>query len=52
MTGHAQRFRSAFGPIREHFWPDRHRVQADDDRGERVGRFQGWNEVTRLQMAA
>ncbi len=51
-AGHAQRFLSAFGPIREHFCPKRHRLRAVDYRGERMHRFQVWNEVTGLQRAA
>ncbi len=50
-AGHAQRFLSAFGPIREHFCPRRHRLRAEDYRRERARRFQVWNEVTSLQMA-
>ncbi len=50
-AGHAQRFLSAFGPIREHFCPRRHRLKAADDRRERAGRFQVWNEVSGLQPA-
>jgi putative transposase len=50
--GHAQRFLSTFGPIREHFCPRRHRLRAEDYRRERVLRFQVWNEVSSLQMAA
>ena len=45
-AGHAQRFLSAFGPIREHFCPRRHRLKAADYRRERATRFQVWNEVT------
>ena len=51
-TGHAQRFLSAFGPIREHFCPRRHRLRAEDYRRERAYRFQVWNEVTGLQTTA
>ncbi len=51
-AGHAQRFLSAFGPIREHFCPRRHRLRAEEYRRERVRRFQVWNEVIRLQKAA
>ena len=51
-AGHAQRFLSAFGPIREHFCPRRHRLRAEDYRRERVLRFQAWTEVSNLQMAA
>jgi putative transposase len=50
--GHAQRFLSTFGPIREHFCPRRHRLRADEYRRERARRFQVWNEVSCLQMAA
>jgi putative transposase len=50
--GHAQRFLSACGPIREHFCPHRHRFRADEYRRERARRFQAWNEVTGLHMAA
>jgi len=50
-SGHAQRFLSAFGPIREHFCPRRHRLKAEEYRRERACRFQVWNEVTSLQMA-
>ena len=50
--GHAQRFLSAFGPIREHFCPRRHRLMAAADCRERAHRFQVWNEVTSLQPAA
>ncbi len=49
---HAQRFLSAFGPIREHFCPRRHRLRAEAYRKERACRFQIWNEVTSLQTAA
>ena len=50
--GQAQRFLAAFGPIREHFCPRRHRLKAADYRRERARRFQVWNEVTGAQMAA
>ena len=50
--GHAQRFLSAFGPIREHFCPRRHRLRAEEYRRERARRFQVWNEVSSLQVAA
>ncbi len=45
-AGHAQRFLSAFGPIREHFCPRRHLLKAGEYRAERQRRFQVWNEVT------
>ncbi len=50
--GHAQRFLAAFGPIREHFCPRRHRLPAEEYRRERARRLQVWNEVTGLQMGA
>lgn len=51
-AGHAQRFLSAFGPIREHFCPRRHRLPAEAYRRERACRFQVWNDVTSLSTAA
>ncbi len=51
-AGHAQRFLSAFGPIRDHFCPRRHRLKAAESRRERVHRFAVWNAVTRAQLAA
>ncbi len=51
-AGHAQRFLSAFGPIREHFCPRRHRFTAEAYRRERMHRFQAWNEVIGMQVAA
>ncbi len=50
--GHAQRFLSAFGPIREHFCPRRYRLRADEYRRECARRFQVWNDVSGLQKAA
>ncbi len=51
-AGHAQRFLSAFGPIREHFCPRRHRLKAREYRAQRAHRFQVWHEVTGVQIAA
>ena len=51
-AGHAQRFLSAFGPIRDHFCPRRHRLKAAEYRRERVQRFAVWNAVTGAQLAA
>ncbi|MDP9378771.1 MAG: IS6 family transposase [Chloroflexota bacterium] len=45
-AGHAQRFLSAFCPIREHFCARRHRMKAGEYRAQRQSRFQVWNEVT------
>ncbi len=50
--GHAQRFLSACGPIREHFCPRRHRIKAETYRQERAKRFRVWNEITGIQLAA
>ncbi len=50
--GHAQRFLSAFGPIRGHFCPRRHRLKAEEYRRERARRFQVWNEVVSFPSAA
>src|ERR671932_1462845 len=44
-AGHAQRFLAAFGPIRAHFCPRRHRLKAREYRAERQRRFQVWHEV-------
>ena len=44
-SGHAQRFLAAFGPIREHFCPPRHRLKAREYRAERTLRFQAWTEI-------
>ena len=51
-AGHAQRFLSAFGLIREHFCPRRHRLKAQEYRAQRQARFLVWYEVTRVQAAA
>ncbi|MBC7810940.1 MAG: IS6 family transposase [Burkholderiales bacterium] len=51
-AGHAQRFLSAFGPIREHFCPRRHRFKAQEYRAERARRMATWNEITGVQLAA
>jgi putative transposase len=51
-AGHAQRFLSAFGPIRQHFCPRRHRLRAEEYRRVRMERFQVWNDVISLQVTA
>ncbi|MDP9412141.1 MAG: DDE-type integrase/transposase/recombinase, partial [Actinomycetota bacterium] len=51
-AGHAHRFLSAFGPIRDHFCPRRHRMKAGEYRAERQKRFQAWNKVTGTGAAA
>ena len=49
---HAQRFLSAFGLIREHFFLRRHRLKAQEYRAHRTQRFELWNEVTGVQTTA
>ncbi|WP_201391240.1 IS6 family transposase [Ktedonobacter sp. SOSP1-85] len=49
---HAQRFLSAFGPIAGHFQPRRHRLCAGEYRTIFQDRFQQWNEVTEVKLAA
>jgi putative transposase len=50
--GHAQRFLSAHGPIRDHFCPRRHWLKAAAYREERAQRMEVWNQVTGAQLAA
>ena len=50
--GHAQRFLSAYGPIREHFRPRRHRLAASTYRYEMRKRFQSWRAITTPALAA
>ncbi len=50
--GQAQRFLSAFGPIREHFHPKQHQLTATRYRQELRQRFEDWREVACLQTAA
>ncbi len=50
--GHAQRFLSAFGPIRDHFCLGRHRMKAGEYRAQRQHRSQVWDEVTGVGAAA
>jgi len=50
--GHAQRLLSAYGPIVSHFRPRRHRLSAPADRQEMRQRFQTWQEMTGLAVAA
>ncbi len=51
-AAHAQRFLSAFGPIREHFCPRQHHLKAREYRAQRQQRFQVWNQVTGAQTTA
>lgn len=48
----AQRFLSAYGPIRQHFHPCRHRLSAADYRLTRAQAFKAWSEITCAQTAA
>ncbi len=50
--GHAQRFLSAHGPIRNHFCPRRHRLRAHAYKEERGQRFLIWNQISGVQSAA
>jgi putative transposase len=50
--GHAQRFLSASEPITQHFRPRRHRFAASAYRQELGARFQVWQEITTLDLAA
>lgn len=47
---HAQRFLAAFGALSQHFQPRRHRLRAREYRAILQGRFQTWNEVTRVKL--
>ncbi len=51
-VGHAQRFLSAFGIISAHFRPRRHLLTAERYREEMELRFETWNEVSCVGMAA
>ena len=48
----AQRFLSAFGPLSQHFQPERHRLRAEDYRATLQSRFQQWNEIARVKRAS
>ena len=50
--GQAERFLSAFGPIRDHFHPKQHQLTAQRYRQELRQRFQDWREVTGLKSVA
>jgi putative transposase len=49
---HAQRFLSAFEPIRGHFRLSRHKRPAAEYRAQRMQRFEVWNSITSMQSAA
>ncbi len=50
--GHAQRFLSIHGPIRDHFCPRRHRLNAHAYKEERSRRFLVWNDITGVHPTA
>ena len=50
--GQAQRFLSAFGPIRDHFHPKQHQLTAKRYREQLRQRFEDWREVAGLNLAA
>ena len=50
--GQAQRFLSAFEPIRGHFHPHQHQLSASEYRETMSLRFESWQEITRQDLAA
>jgi putative transposase len=50
--GHAQRFLAAYGPIAQHFRPRRHRLSAAEYRREMAQRFQIWQDMMGMVIAA
>lgn len=50
--GQAQRFLSAFGPIREYFHPKQHQLSAKRYREQLRQRFEDWREVAGLKLGA
>ncbi len=50
--GQAQRFLSAFEPIRDHFHPKQHQLTAKRYREQLRQRFEDWREVAGLNLAA
>lgn len=50
--GHAQRFLSAFEPLRGHFHPYQHQLTAPEYRETMRQRLESWRELTGLQGAA
>ena len=49
--GQAQRFLSAFGPIRDHFHPKQHQLSAKRYREQLRQRFEDWRDVVGLKSA-
>ena len=50
--GQAQRFLSAFEPIRGHFHPHQHKLTATEYRETMSQRLKSWQEVTNVNIAA
>ncbi|WP_348249095.1 DDE-type integrase/transposase/recombinase, partial [Leptolyngbya sp. GB1-A1] len=50
--GQAQRFLSAFGPIRDHFHPKQHQLTANCYREQMRQRIEDWQEIVGLRSAA
>ena len=50
--GQAQRFLSAFGPIRGHFHPKQHQLTAQPYRQQLRQRFEDWQEIAGLNSVA
>lgn len=50
--GQAQRFLSAFGPIREYFHPKQHQLTAQSYRHQMRQRIEDWREIAGLYPAA
>ncbi|MEP0920056.1 IS6 family transposase [Leptolyngbya sp. DQ-M1] len=50
--GQAQRFLSAFDPIRRHFHPRQHQLSAKHYRKQLRQRFKDWREITDVKIAA
>ena len=50
--GQAQRFLSAFGPIRDHCHPKQHQLTAQRYRQQLRQRFQDWREIAGLNSVA
>jgi putative transposase len=51
-AGYPQRFLAAYGPVCQHFRPRRPRLSAPAYRQELWRRFQVWQEITPLVLAA
>ena len=51
-AGQTQCFLAAYGPLAQHFRPRRHVLSASINRQEMGQRFQLWQEITALAMAA